>query len=448
MGNRTAKFTSALIGSIIAGAPLAAVSQNAPTAPSTANTTAAATSAASTTNAASDCLASPKGVAPQGQHWFYRVERATKRQCWYLRAEGSKATQNAQAAADTPNANPAAPSSVQNARAEYVAPQTTPAASAPAPATTSPQQAFGPTTDANAPQPAVAAPWPDAAPATASPAPQSAPASTPATTSQPSAQPAAAPAPVTLAAADSAADKSTGSLQMLLLVIGGALALAGLLASLIYRFAGGRVRVQTSDRRVNWDNRQDRDDSRAPWLNAAPTPMPRTTRPLPVDFDAVRPQAPQIAAFSDAIGRIAAQGRSTEIAVAEPEDTGIDYFEDEFEIETPAPQLAADSHSEEEANPDVIDLDVADHDVTDHDLANHDLADHDLDAHQEDVREAGAHEDHAHDETAVDIDIITSMLERLAAQGPRLSQPGFEPSLEADLAAPARSSRGQSAARA
>jgi hypothetical protein len=439
MGNRTAKFTSALIGSIIAGAPLAAVSQNAPSTPNGASPTTAAATTASTTNAASDCLTSPKGIAPQGQHWFYRLDRATKRQCWYLRAEGSKATQNAQATADTPNAAPATPPAVQNARAEYVAPQTTPAASPPATATTSPQQAFGPTADANAPQPAAAASWPDAAPAPASPAPQSAPASTPATASQPIVQPAASPAPVTLAAADSAADKSTGSLQMLLLVIGGALGLAGLLASLIYRFAGGRVRVQTSDRRVNWDNRQDRDNSRAPWLNAAPTSMPRMARPLPVDFDAVRPQAPQIAAFSDAIGRIAALGRPTELAAAEPEDTEIDYFDGEFEIETPAPQLAADSHHEEDAAPDVIDLDVAD---------DHELAGHDLDAHQQDVRKADAHEDHARDETALDIDIITSMLERLAAQGPRLSQPSFEPSPEADLAALARSSRGQSAARA
>ena len=94
MGNRTAKFISALVGSIIAGAPLAAVSQNAPEATSTAN-------------AASDCLASPKGVAPQGQHWYYRLERGSKRQCWYLRAEGgkdsAKAVQTAQAAPDAPH---------------------------------------------------------------------------------------------------------------------------------------------------------------------------------------------------------------------------------------------------------------------------------------------------------------------------------------------------------
>ncbi len=85
MGNRTAKFISALVGSIIAGAPLGRCF---------------AERAKRTQRRkhgecrAADCLASPKGAAPQGQHWFYRVERATKRQCWYLRAEGAKATQS------------------------------------------------------------------------------------------------------------------------------------------------------------------------------------------------------------------------------------------------------------------------------------------------------------------------------------------------------------------
>lgn len=418
MGNRTAKFISALIGSIIVGAPLAAVSQTAPSAPSTAST-----ATASTANAASDCLASPKGVAPQGQHWFYRLERATKRQCWYLRAEGTKeganATQSAQATADAPNAVPARPQSVQNAHAEYFAPQTSAAASTQALAAASTQQAPG-TADANSAQPAVATRWPDAAPASPAPQPSPATAVAPAAASaQPSAQPAASPAPVTLAAADAPADKPTGSLQMLLLVSGGALALAGLLASVIYRFAGGRVRGQTADRRVNWDHRQD-DDSRAPWHTE---PAPRVERPLPVDFDAVRVEAPQIAAFSDAIGRIAAQGRPIELATAEPDETGFDYFDGEFEIEPPAPQLAADDIHDEEP------------------------AEHDTDTQEEHAREEA---------TGVDIDIITAMLERLASEGPRLTQPEADlarpeadlASLEADLAALARSSRGQSAARA
>lgn len=409
MGNRTAKFISALAGSIIAGAPLAAVSQNAPSAAST----------ASTANVAADCLASPKGAAPQGQHWFYRVERATKRQCWYLRAEGAKegaqAKQSAQATPDTPNAAPAAPQSVQNAHAEYITPQTGAAASTPAPAAAATQPAPG-TTDANGAQPAVATRWPDAAPASPAPQPSPATAAAPAAASvQPSAKPAASPAPVTLAAADAPTDKPTGSVQMLLLVIGGALALAGLLASVIYRFAGGRTRVQTTDRRVNWDHRQDDDHSRAPWHTE---PAPRAERPLPVDFDAMRVEAPQIAAFSNAIGRIAAQGRSVEVATAEPDETEIGYFDGEFEIEPPAPKLAAgDIHQEEPAE-------------------------HDADAPGEHVREEA---------TGVDIDIITAMLERLASEGPRLTPPAPETdlaSLEADLAALARSSRGRSAARA
>ena len=39
---------------------------------------------------ADDCLTEPKGDAPQGQHWFYRVERGSKRHCWYLRGEVEK----------------------------------------------------------------------------------------------------------------------------------------------------------------------------------------------------------------------------------------------------------------------------------------------------------------------------------------------------------------------
>jgi hypothetical protein len=402
MGNRTAKFISALVGSVIAGAPLAAVSQTTPTASSAVNA------------AASDCLTSPKGITPQGQHWFYRLDRATKRQCWYLRAEGGKATQSAQATADTPDADSPAPPSVQNARAEYIAPQTapnTPAAASAPPAAQQPSRAVA---DSNAEQPAVAARWPDTSTTAAAPAP--APVAV-------AAKPAKPAAPVALAAADSSADKPTGSLQMLLLVIGGALALAGLLASIIYRFAGGRVRVPASERRVNWDDREphDLEDNRAPWLNATPADA---QQPRPVDFDAERPQverpqvprpqAPQLAAFTSEIGRIAAQSRSTHTEVAADLDEA-DIFSGEFEIEAAAPRLAANE----------------------------------TDDAGDEENEAPA----ARDEDAVDINIITAMLERLAQEGPRLSpQPRLEPSLEpspgAVLADLARSPRGQSAARA
>lgn len=420
MGNRTAKFISALVGSIIAGAPLAAVSQNAPTATSPAN-------------AASDCLASPKGTAPQGQHWYYRLDRATKRQCWYLRAEGGKVTQTAQAAPDTPAAESAAPQphSVQDARAEYLTPQGAVAPKTTAQAAPTPtQQAASPSADSSAQQPAVAARSADTSTTTtASPAPQAAPAPVAAAT-PPSAKP--SKSPVTLAAADSGTDKPTGSLQMLLLVIGGALALAGILASIVYRFAGGRVRVQADHRRVNWDNFEPHalDDGRAPWLTATAAEAPHARQPRPVDFDAARPQAPkpqapkpqalppqalqaqapQLAAFSIEIGRIAAQSRPAPDEVADELDEA-DLFNGAFEIEASAPRLAVNGINDEEPA--------------------------DRDEHLQ-LKEDLQLED------AVDVDVITAMLERLAQEGPRLKQP----SPEADLADFARTPRGQSAARA
>ena len=34
---------------------------------------------------AADCRAAPGDAAPSGQHWYYRLDRATGQQCWYLR---------------------------------------------------------------------------------------------------------------------------------------------------------------------------------------------------------------------------------------------------------------------------------------------------------------------------------------------------------------------------
>jgi hypothetical protein len=41
---------------------------------------------ADTALAAAECLTEPNHDPPQGSHWFYRVDRATDRRCWYLRA--------------------------------------------------------------------------------------------------------------------------------------------------------------------------------------------------------------------------------------------------------------------------------------------------------------------------------------------------------------------------
>ncbi|WP_244423219.1 hypothetical protein [Bradyrhizobium sp. ORS 375] len=44
-------------------------------------------------SAADECLAKPGGT-PAGKHWFYRVDRTTKKQCWYLR-DDDRASQGA-----------------------------------------------------------------------------------------------------------------------------------------------------------------------------------------------------------------------------------------------------------------------------------------------------------------------------------------------------------------
>ncbi len=64
---------------------------------------------ASTGAVADDCLAGPNAPSPPGMHWYYHVDRATQRQCWYLGAEGARVrvhTQQASAAA-RPAAAPA-----------------------------------------------------------------------------------------------------------------------------------------------------------------------------------------------------------------------------------------------------------------------------------------------------------------------------------------------------
>src|SRR5262249_19148359 len=42
---------------------------------------------------AEDCLAGPNSAAPPGSHWHYRLDRATQRKCWYVRAPGQPAQQ-------------------------------------------------------------------------------------------------------------------------------------------------------------------------------------------------------------------------------------------------------------------------------------------------------------------------------------------------------------------
>ena len=58
----------------------------------------------SATARADDCLTAPNSAAPQGSHWYYRLDRATQRQCWYTRAPGQPAQQVAAPATTGPAA--------------------------------------------------------------------------------------------------------------------------------------------------------------------------------------------------------------------------------------------------------------------------------------------------------------------------------------------------------
>lgn len=60
-----------------------------------------------------ECLANPKGPTPAGGHWYYHLDRATKRTCWFLRDDGAASAKEAVAGstarAQESSAAPAAP---------------------------------------------------------------------------------------------------------------------------------------------------------------------------------------------------------------------------------------------------------------------------------------------------------------------------------------------------
>ena len=235
------------------------------------------------------CLTAPKGATPEGSHWYYRLERGTKRQCWYLRDESDKSARaapqdsSAEATSDSAAADPAPPpprpavrKTVANARAELTSPQQrverqpvavaeprtvgmTPAA----PVSQSSPAADRP--DAATPSSTVATRWLDSTSMTSSNSFRSAAAEPPA--APPEINQAATPrgpAPLALAAADSSMTKQTASLQMLFLVIAGALALAGITASLLFRLGSARARRSEvrRDRRAIWDQVNERPSMR------------------------------------------------------------------------------------------------------------------------------------------------------------------------------------------
>ena len=299
MSNRSVKFVPALLAGVVAGANLATMTDLRAQVISTAEAAMPATQAA-----ADSCLSAPKGATPAGSHWYYRIDRVTKRQCWYLREESDTADDKfARAAppASAPSsaaAEPAPPQqrtitrkSIADARAEWISQQ-------PAPSQIRPPKSSErrrpppphrscrivraqPMPNVLAPAPLSSMRWNDA-PTTrslANPANlQVAAASRPRASRR---RPRKCSSPrqiqVAPAAADAAPAKPTASLQKLLLVMAAALALAGLTVSAIVRI--GRMRARRAmrrKRRAMWDSAKTKRRSPQPMFHDEDAGLRRT----------------------------------------------------------------------------------------------------------------------------------------------------------------------------
>jgi len=294
MSNRSVKFVPAILAGIVAGAHLATMTDLR----AQVITTAAEAATQATLAAADSCLSAPKGATPSGSHWYYRIDRVTRRQCWYLREEADSADDKFARAAPPASApapasaaeEPAPPQqrtitrkSISDARAEWISQQNPPAkveravAAAAAPVVPNNPRAAMP--NVLAPAPLSSMRWNDAAPTRASLNStdlQIAAASPPAA-QLPQVEQVQQPAtdPVAPAAADAAAPaKPTASLQKLLMVIAAALALAGITVSAIVRI--GRMRARRAMRRKR----------RAMWDSAKTKTARRSAPPMVHDEDA------------------------------------------------------------------------------------------------------------------------------------------------------------------
>jgi hypothetical protein len=75
-----------------------------------------------------NCIAKPNGQPSQGQHWFYRTDRVTQRQCWYLAPQNADAQKSATKRLSSTHKLPATPRRAQ--RPTAAAPQVVNVASA------------------------------------------------------------------------------------------------------------------------------------------------------------------------------------------------------------------------------------------------------------------------------------------------------------------------------
>jgi hypothetical protein len=224
------------------------------------------------------CLTGPKGVAPKGSHWYYRIDHATKHNCWYVRAEGEKpaASQNSSVSQTSPKTEPPLQPSVANAHAEANPAdirQSNAGAAERAPPGAANNDQIPDASAVDSGQSPVASRWLDQAgaePVTGStPKPDD---------SGASANPPVPSAVARLAAANARPVSPAGAVSTLFLVIVGALAVAALFAGIIFRFGNARRNEQQDfdhDRQAPWDSIDVGATVRSPPL-AAETPEPQS----------------------------------------------------------------------------------------------------------------------------------------------------------------------------
>ncbi|WP_316189332.1 MULTISPECIES: hypothetical protein [unclassified Bradyrhizobium] len=300
MAKRTARFAFAIIPAIAGSALLISL--------------ACATLAV----AADDCLPEPTGDKPDGQHWYYRFDRAKNQRCWYLKERASNGTQvvkQAQQPSAWDFAQPAPPKAGPR-RTDTAAPRSSSAAStdAPmrlrndddagtaqktaisAPATTTERAGLESPADAMAAMPSPAAQsqlldaaMPDPGPAAATLTGDDA-------TLDPDTN-AGAPQPEAATIPPAKPSKPVAPIPMLLLVVVGALSISGLMASGLYRL--GRI-GQRRRRNANWQMAIARTRRARSKMRAKAKPAHVASRPTGGKKKPVRAAAPRVVAHASA----------------------------------------------------------------------------------------------------------------------------------------------------
>jgi hypothetical protein len=89
MANRATKFVSAVFIGAMLGIPVSTLAKDAGDGTDVSSPDSSTSAAAG----AAGCLTTPDRESSQGQHWFYRMEPGTNRRCWYLRDHAERASQ-------------------------------------------------------------------------------------------------------------------------------------------------------------------------------------------------------------------------------------------------------------------------------------------------------------------------------------------------------------------